>query len=441
MAVNFSGLSSGIDSKAIIEATAAAQRVPVQALQARQGGYTTEISDIGDLTSKLAALKTLSEDMQDTAGVLAFTATSSDEEVLTASVTGDVSAGDYAIHVTDLAVAEKDRSTAFTSRLDEVKAGILTITVAGYDPIDVTIEGGDTLADVVDRINVSGARVDASIVNNGTQSYLQLVAQESGHVIGEAADDAVTISEVYFGVDGTELGLTQVVQAKNAAFTIDGLPVEQRSNSVDTVLEGMRFELKKGGDVTLKLAGDHDGTKEKLTAFVTAVNDILASVRASMTDSEGNRRVDADSTFETVASELRGLVSSEVTDLIGTFTSVTDIGIVTNSSGDYEIDDARLETALARDMRAVGRLFTTADTGVGTRIADSVDKYTNGIDGILVNRKTSLNSRIADLDNEIARVEARVVRTTLALTMQFTAMERAISSYQLQGAALSGIFG
>lgn len=441
MAVNFSGLSSGIDSKAIIEAMASAQRVPVQALQSKQDGYSAQISDIGDLTSKLSALKTLSEDMQETAGVLAFTATSSDEEVLTASVTGDVSAGDYAIHVGTLAVAEKDRSTAFTSRLDEVKAGILTITAAGYDPIDVTIEGGDTLADVVDRINLSGARVDASIVNNGTQSFLQLVAHDSGHVVGEAPDDAITISEVYFGVEGTELALAQVVQAKNASFTIDGLAVEQRSNSVDSVLEGVRIELKKEGDVTLTLKGDHDGTKEKLKSFVTAVNDILGAVRASMTDADGNRRVDADSTFETIASDVRALVSTEVTDLTGTFTSVTDIGIVTNASGDYEIDDKRLEIALGRDMRALGRLFTTAENGVGARVADGVEKYTNGIDGILVNRKTSLNSRIADLDADIARIEARVTRTTLALTSQFTAMERAISSYQIQGKALAGIFG
>ena len=59
MAVNFTGISSGIDTAAIIKATLEAQRAPLRQLETRKSSYTARISDLGAIASKLDELKSL----------------------------------------------------------------------------------------------------------------------------------------------------------------------------------------------------------------------------------------------------------------------------------------------------------------------------------------------------------------------------------------------
>ena len=162
MAVTFNGISSGIDTQAIIKAMLDAQRKPITQLQSKRSGYNAQISDLGKITSKLGELSTLAKDMGETSKVLAFTIGVGDEDVLTAEANGETTAATYDINVSQLARAEKDRSSAFASSFSGVRAGVVSLKTAGDDTTyDVTIEEGDTLEDVVDKINGSVESVSA----------------------------------------------------------------------------------------------------------------------------------------------------------------------------------------------------------------------------------------------------------------------------------------
>jgi len=439
MAVNFSGITSGLDTKAIIDATIAAQRLPVNRLESRKSDWQAQISSLGKLASKLDALKTMAKDMRELGKVLAMQGTVSDDEIGNATVDGATTAGRYEIGITRLARAEKDRSVAFGSGLSQVKAGTLTIGTAGNDPVDVEIEEGDNLQDVVDKINASDARVDASIVRDGSKSYLQIVAADSGHEVGGAAADAVTISEVYGGAGGTELGLTEVVTAQNALLTVDGLPVEHRQNRITDVLEGVTLELKKEGSLSLDVASNATGTKEKIQGFVTLVNEVLDMVKGETRTSDGSRKANSDPSLERLTTELRRLVSDSVGGLTGKYGMPSQIGIKTTSAGKFELDTKVFDEVLSKDAHAVGRLFTMADTGLGARIEAALDKWTDPIDGVISNRKDSINLRITDADRQIGRLETRLSRLQSSLQLQFTRMEQALAQIQQQGSALAGL--
>lgn len=439
MAVTFGGISSGIDTKAIIQATIAAQRVPINQLNSKKSSYNAQISNLGQLASKLSELQTLAKDMSKTSNVLAFTFGIGDDKVIGATADGAASAGRYDLEVTQLAQAEKNRSSAFGSNFSEVRAGTLTIQTAGDDPIEVTIDEGMTLEDLVDRINGSGAKVDASIVRDGTSSFLQLTASESGHEIGGSADDAIVLTENYTGVGGQALGLTQVVQAKNATFTVDGLPIESRTNKPTDVLPGLELDLKKLGTSSLEVAPDKAGTKEKMKAFVDLVNGVMDLVKSSTRTSDGARVAEPDPTIERLGSELRSLLIESVPGLPSDRNSLARIGLSMNASGKLEIDNTRFDASLDKDIRSIGRLFTNSEDGLSTKLESILERYTESVDGVLTNRKKALNGRVDQLDQQMERMELRLGRTQSTLERQFAAMEQALAGIQAQGQALTSL--
>lgn len=441
MAVTFNGINSGIDTAALIKAALDAQRVPVTQLDARKTSYNAQISGLGKIASKLAELKTMATDMAKTSNVLAFTVAVGDEDVLGATAEGESSAARYDVSVTQLARAEKDRSVGFGSSLSEVKAGKLLIGTAGDSdgPYEIEIEVGDQLEDVVDKINASGAKVDASIVSDGSHSYLQIVAADSGFEVGGNADDAITISESYTGATGQGLGLTQAVVAQNARLSVDGLAVESRTNQPTDIVAGITLDLKKVGSSTLSIATDKAGTKTKLETFVTRTNELLDLVKASTRTSDGARAVAPDPAVERLGSEVRALVSKTI-DGAGTNSSLARIGIQTDASGHLSIDKTKLDKALNTDLRGVARLFTTPTNGLSSTIESLVDRYTDGVDGIIGGRTKALTKRIDQLDTQIDRMESRIEKMGTTMQRQFTAMEKALQTYQSQGSALSSLY-
>ncbi len=441
MVITFGGLTSGIDTKAIIDATITAQRVPVNKLSQRKADYSSQISNLGKLASKLSDLQKMAEDMSKTSNVLAYKLGLGDEDVLGATADGSASAGRYDVEITRLATAEKNRSVAFASAFSEVKAGTLTIETPGETAVDVTIAEGDTLEDVVDKISASAAKVDAAIISDGTSRYLQITAADTGFEIGGVADDAVKVTETYTGSAGGELGLTQVIQARNAALKVDGLSAESRSNTPNDIVPGMQLDLKTLGTSTLDVRPDKAGTTEKIKAFVDLTNEVIDLVRAGTRTSDGARSIDNDPTLERLGSELRGVIYQVVDGLATDANSLSRIGIETTTNGKLEIDNDRLEEALDTDIRGVGRLFTTADKGLSDILSTMLDRYTDSVDGLIGNRKKALNGRIEQLDAQIVRMESRLERTQATLQRQFSAMEQALSVYQTQGKALSASLG
>jgi len=441
MAVTFNGISSGIDTQAIIKAMLDAQRKPITQLESKRSGYNSQISALGKITSKLDELSTLAKDMADTSKVLAFTIGVGDEEVMTAEANGETTAATYDIDVTQLARAEKNRSAAFGTSLSNVRAGVISLKTAGDDATyDVAIEDGDTLEDVVDKINGSGAKVDASIVRDGTRTYVQVVASEFGHEIGGNADDAVTITETYSGASGQELGLTQVVQAQNAKMTIDGLAAESRTNQPNDLVAGVKLQLKKTGTSSVKVETDGTGTKKNLDAFIAKANELLTEIKNQTRTADGGRTVEPDPAVERLGNELRALVSKAIDGVPSASSSLARIGIETDSSGMLKADTKKLDKAIAGDIRSIARLFTKADTGLSATIQALAKRYTDTTGGVIAERKKLLNGRVDSIDKQVDRMETRLDGLQVTLQKQFTAMEKALQTYTTQGSALSSLY-
>ncbi|MEZ4265427.1 MAG: flagellar filament capping protein FliD [Myxococcota bacterium] len=439
---NILGLASGVDSGAIIDALIAARRVPITGLQNSRSQVETKISKLGTVTSKLATLKTSLEAIGSRNDILALTANSTNGDVMSAKADSTAASATYAIDVTALARGEKNRSAVFGSRDAEVTAGTLSIAVNGADAVDVTIEEGETLTQVADKITKTGAGVDATVIHDGSGGYyLQVTQRGTGHTTA-AASDAVVLTETSSGAGGQALGLTEISSAQNAAFTIDGLAVTSQTNKVTGAIRGVDLELFEAGTTTLDVANDRTGTKENIKAFVDAYNDVIGLLRDELAvDEETNRQTSLASvpSVRGLRSDFVTMISGAISGATGAFKALSQIGIRTDGTGKLSINDTTLDAALDKDADSVADLFVLEDSGLAATLLKKIDAYTDSSTGLFTMQKKSFSDQIGRIDTQITTLEDRLEQMNSRLVQQYTALETATAAIQTQGNALAGL--
>lgn len=424
-----SGLASGLDTASIIDNLVKIESRSVSSATARQAAFQTQISSIGDLTSKLQALATAAKELG-TSGVLGVTQVGTTSG-FTATPGSTASAGRYAVQVNFLAAAAKAQSAAFAT--DAVRGGTLDLSVNGTS-YAVTIGDGDSLATVAQSINQLGAPVRASVLTTNGASYLSLTNQDTGFTIGQPASSALTITETTTGTLGQALGLALTQQAANATVTVDGLSFERTSNTMTDVLPGVTLNLSATttSSSDLVLSTDTTATQTNLQKFVDAYNALMTPVRRHLnvqTTDDTTKTLAGEQSVRQLQSAMQGLVSGVLTTnpLIRT---LADVGIKTGNDGTLSIDAERLGKAMTTDAQAVNSLFQTATTGLSDAVKTLSDRFTNSTDGVFTSRTHSLEKQVKNLDTTIANLQLRVDGYRKRLVAQFAAMEKVVSGFK-----------
>lgn len=427
------GLASGLDTNSIIDQLVKIESGSVTAAQGRQTAYRSQISIIGDLTSKLNALATATDALK-TSGTLAFSQQGSTTG-FSVTTSSSATAGRYGVTVDALAVAAKARSAQFTAATDAVRAGTLDLSINGTTT-QVTITDGMTLSQAAKAINDSGAAVSATVLSSNGQAFLSLNAKNTGFVPGQGAASALTITENSTGSTGQALGLSITQSAVNASVTVDGLTFERASNTIDDVLPGVTMALKATTTVAedLVLATDASATATNLGKFVTAYNDVMTLLRKNLNigqQTDRTKTLGGDSAIRGLQAQLMGLVSS-ITNPTSAVRSLADLGIKTQNDGTLSLDQARLSKAITADAGAVNALFQQTG-GVADKAKALVTGYTDSNSGILAAKTKSYDKSIKQLDSQIDALQLRLEAYRTKLVAQFTAMEKVVSSFKSIG--------
>src|SRR5689334_19052511 len=104
--ISFGGIASGLDTKSIIAALSAVNKKPIGILQAKQTDFAQLKAKYEALRDKLQNLKDKTSDLAKATQFLAYSATSSNTNVLTATATGAAGAGSFDVTVNTLAKAQ-----------------------------------------------------------------------------------------------------------------------------------------------------------------------------------------------------------------------------------------------------------------------------------------------------------------------------------------------
>jgi flagellar hook-associated protein 2 len=434
------GLMSGIDYNDMITKIMDLERQPVTRMQSQQADYNKKISVYGDLSAKLAALKTAAEGLKTTANFYARKAAPGDETVLDAAASSSAAAGNYTVTVTTLAQAHRIASSQVSAETDTVSAagGNFSFQVAGGDVTTVAVDATTTLANLRDAINAARGGAEASIINDGTGYRLVLTSKVSGE------GNAITVTE-----NATSLGLpigpvsggVELQAAQDAAFSIDNFPMTRSTNTVENAIGGVTLTLKKEGTSSLSVTNDTEAIRKKIDDFVSAYNDIVSLVSTNAiynTTTKTGGPLTGEATARDVVTQLQAIVGSRVAGLPEGLRVLSQIGIKTGRDGTLSIDNTMLTDKLTTDLAGVSDLFN-ADGGVAAAIWDYADGATDAISGSITYRTKGLGTIVSKFDDDISRVEDRLTKQEEALRAQFAKLESLLGTLQTQSSFLTSL--
>ncbi|MBI2422213.1 MAG: flagellar filament capping protein FliD [Candidatus Hydrogenedentes bacterium] len=319
--------------------------------------------------------------------------------------------------------------------------GAITAGSFSINGVSITIDPTtDSISDIVERINSSGAKVTASL--DATTDTLLFTSKTLGSPtikFGAVGDTSNFISVANLSA------ATQTAGA-DAQFTVNGGAVQTRNtNTVSDAVSGVTLRLLSVGSSTVGVSSDDDAVVEDVRAFIDEFNKTVTELR-DITSSTG--ALAGDGSIRSIESFLRSNVFSQIAGVGNDFLSLVDIGITTgkdfNSTvgSTLELDEDVLREALRTNRSNVEGLFSnTAKDGVADTLfaflddAVSFSGYLNGrakANGSIDQQIESVRAQIERLDERLATREARLRR-------QFTQLETLSSSLQSQAGSLSGL--
>ncbi len=336
--------------------------------------------------------------------------------------------------------------------------GILGTAAEGRDFIDgsfetrISIDAGDTLDDVLAAIGDSGAPVNATIINDGTEARpyrLSLTSSTSGRDGWLALD-----------VGSTGLSFDTLMEARDATVLFGSpeadapLVLTSSTNTLEDAISGVRLELVGPSDqpVTITLTHDVESISADLSSFVSAFNSAISQIDdLTRFDPETESRavLTGDSTVRRVRQRLVDLVNRTVSGLPPTMNRLSRVGITLSGGSSLQFDEQDFRAAIESDPDGVAELFTlqeldddgkTVNAGLGAAIQDGIKQLIDGDSGLIPINEQAIQASEKLLNERIDQLELLSERRRQRLLAQFYAMESALARLQSQQTALAGLF-
>jgi flagellar hook-associated protein 2 len=442
--ISFSGLATGLDTSTLISQLVKAESAPIERLAAKQTLIDAKSKKLTSLRTKLDDLRNAALALDSRKEALPVTLTSGDTTRVRGTVQGGVSPTRFDLEVVSLAKGARMYSNSFASdsATGLFGTGQLEITTS-TGTSTIAVDSGDTLDSVRQKIEDLDLPLSVNILNDGSGYRLQIVGD------GVGAANAVTVNEV-----GTSFGLSTpaniVSSATDASFKLDGIPMTRGSNTVENAFPGVTLELLSasptGEKTSIEIDHDPATLEAAVKKVVDAFNAVNTFVQGESTWTGQQKPLDSlsgDSTLRSIQSRLRGGLTAPVAGASGAHTTLGSLGVSLQRDGSLSLDAAKLRSALASDPNGVAKVLGTDGTGAMALLAEQADYFTDGSDGVLSQRLTSMKNERRGLDDRIERMQARLDKYEAQLTQQYAKLEQLVSGLQSQGsqlsAALSGL--
>lgn len=421
------GVGSGLDISGIISQLMALEQRPLVQLGVEEVELQAQLSAYGKLKSTVSVFRSAMQNLADPEQFRFFSATSSDEDVLTAKA--DTTAAKGTFNLTVDRIAENHRMAAATvfADTDTTKIGnpgdTMTITV-GTSSFVVDI-GDKTLDEIREAINTASGNsgVTASTLQDDTGYRLTLSANETG------SSNFVTVS--YSGVDPFSLQNLNADRDTSGTFTSADLDavmtientftVTRSSNTVSDVIQGVTLTLESAGSVTLEIDRDDAKIQGSVNQFIGTYNEVVSVIDEMRSDVLSTERA----SLIGIEAQMRNILNTPgVTS--SQFDYLFEIGVSTELDGTLSLDGSVFQSALEADPDGIPDLFANATDGIATRLEDFANSLI-GAGGVLDTREQSLNSQIDDIETRRANLEFRLQQKEATLIDQFSALDTLIA--------------
>lgn len=412
------GNGNGLDVTATVDQLLYAERAPERLWQRQQATIEAQASAMRDINSRLEALESRVNALKDVNGAMNGRSVSmSGANVLTASADFSAAMGEHTIVVSKLATISSVYTDALPTADTAFTAGTLTYTVGGQERSLTLDAEHSTLKTAAEYINSGDFGVAAAIITDATGSRLVLTSKTPG-----SAGDLVVIGAP------SGLGFHVGTKGQNAALTVDGVPLESPTNTVDGTISGVTLKLTGFSDsaVTVKVNQDAGRAKQAIRDFVSAFNDVISSVNEQFAYDPTRKTAGmlaGNSTLRSIQSELLSQLS-HVVNGNGSISTLRSAGVEMKDDGTLEINATALDAAFEAHGVDVQNFFQSVELGgfaieLGARLAT----LTDSVDGPLLVDARGLDASSKTIDDQIEAFEARMEMRERVLLDQYTRID------------------
>ncbi|WP_371356784.1 flagellar filament capping protein FliD [Pseudomonas chlororaphis] len=454
------GLGSGLDTGAIVKALVNADKAAKQGqIDRGTANNTASISGIGTLKSLLSTFRTTITELSSKTNPQfpGYAATTSDSKYVTAVAGNTAVNGNYVVDVQNLATSSKVTSAAFAGgTTSAIPTGTLKISQNGTD-YNLDVKAGATLQSVRDSINadasLKGAGISANIVTDSFGSRLVVGSTTTGKgsdislsgIAGLEIDGSTVVGTSTSPMTATSAGSIGAL-AVDANFTVDGMTLSSKSNSVDKAVSGMTFNLVAKGTSTITVAANTDGLKASIQKFVDAYNAVANSVTAltkPSLDDDGKPTIPAQLTGDSLPRSILAAIRAPLSE-VGSgdkLTVLAQLGITTNQkTGALDFDSTKF-TAAMNDKKLGGEVQTlfTGENGLLDRMDKAIAPFAQ-TGGVLDQRTTALNKTKTKLASDQAALDRRIETLTAVLTKKYNDMDTLVGKLKATASNITSMF-
>ncbi|HEY9550512.1 MAG TPA: flagellar filament capping protein FliD [Kiloniellaceae bacterium] len=384
------GSFSGLDTAAIIEASMAVKRIPIDRLENKISITDTRIAAFNEFKTLLNTLQAAVNGLRNppgSAGILsnvfeqkaAFVSSSTSTpatDILGATTTNNAQAGTYEIEVLQIAQAHKVSGAA----LADVSTALgvtetITVGLDGGTTAAIDITADMTASEVVFAINAvtatTGVRASALKVAEGDYRIV-FTAEETNKAIQITGDNGgATLAALSASADNGATYTTELAAHQPAQLRLDNIAtiIERDSNEIDDLIDNVTLDLFKADDplngtiITLEIENDLSAAKGQVEAFVTAYNDVKAFLLSQQEVSEdgeigASAILFGDNLLRSLGRDL-GLDLAQLVDGVasGALATLRSVGIEFDDEGMLTIDSGVLDANLVDKLDEVRAVF------------------------------------------------------------------------------------
>ncbi len=454
--ISSAGIGSGLDVNNIVTQLMAVERQPLQRLQATATTLQTQLSAFGQMQSLVSGLQDAAKPLFAADSYKLSNASSTDPGSVSAGTTTKAVPGIYAVSVSSLSAAQSIVSPAgqYADAGAVVGTGSLTVRLGSWNAdstvftaktgsadITIPIDASEhTLAGIRDKINAANAGISATVVTDASGSRLALQSTETGSVNGFRVivtdddlgnGDAAGLSRLAYDPASAVAQMTRAQPAADTRASINGIAVTSSSNTLDSVIEGMTFNLSKvtTQPVIVNVSRNTDAIKTLVTGFVAAynaLNTFLSSATRYDAATKQAALLQGDGTTTGIHNQLRSMVSP-ASPASSVFQTLSSIGVQLQKDGALKLDEAAFGKAVA-NLPELTKALSSVDNanptnhGFGKRFFAWAERLLAST-GSMPGKTKSIQARIASNQKDQERLGDRLEMIERRMRAQYSALD------------------
>jgi flagellar hook-associated protein 2 len=404
--MHLSNVTGTLDIDSMVQGLLQPKLQDIQKLQTQKATLQAKASSISNL---LGALKEAQSNIEGWDIDSIFTGKKVDVEdtsILSASASSETPNVSLKINVLQLPQTEIRVSTSGVSDLeDTISAQTFTLKYwtsdSDYETFTINFSGG-TLEDLVDTINSSQDKVEASIYYDGTYYKLMLSEKDAGASTKETSDTTAVIE-----VDTlpSELGSLETIQnAQNAKIQIGDSTDETISptNTFENVISGLNITVSQTGETSLTIEDDYSGVSSTVEDFLEKINQVIDLVNSN---TEKGALFQGNAMITQIKSQFFTLMQPLIK-----------LGVINiDDEGKYSVDSSTLQSLAESNTEEVKEALKNIKENFSSALEQLVDSFEV--------YKNTQDNQIDYLDEEIKKTQEALSKEEEKLRLEFAKIE------------------